>query len=241
MYLSLNDGFLGLRPSCLEFYENNKYAGHDSKKLYEDNLKNKPINWYYRNKPISYLYNNLGHRCKNLDEINLDNYILFIGCSHTEGVGNSIEDTYPYIVSKQLNCDYYNLSVGGTGLDTMMHNLHMWLYKIKQKPKQIVWQWPEETRFLSFDGNDIKFHGMWQDEIHVRNFILAGDMVNYFHARIKLAEILLEHIPNLLEIEFFTKKNNNIFFEKLDVARDDLHYGYKSNENLANLIVSRLR
>ena len=241
MKLTLNDGFLGSPPAYSESKENQRYSGHDSRKLYEANLKSKPSDWYYRNKLITYHHNSLGHRCKNLSDINLDNYILFLGCSHTEGVGNSLEDTYPYIVSKQLNCDYYNLSVGGTGLDTMMHNLNIWVNKIKQKPKHIIWQWPEQSRFLSFDGTDIKFHGIWQTEINVKNFILAGDMVNYFHARIKLAEVLLEHIPNVLEIDFFERKKNNIFFEQLDLARDDLHYGYKSNKNVADLILSRLR
>jgi len=240
--LSIKDGFLGL-PSDYSLYQKNEfYSGHDSKELYEKNLKDKPIDWYYRDKQITYLYNNLGHRCKKISDINLDNYLLFVGCSHTEGVGNMLEDTYPYIVSKRLDCDYYNLSVGGTGLDTMMHNLNIWMNRIKSKPKYIIWQWPEYTRFLSYDKTDIKFHGMWESDTNIKNFILAGDMVNYFNARMKLVDVLLEYIPNVLEIDFFEKrKNNNIFFEKLDLARDDLHYGYKSNENIANLIVSRLR
>lgn len=239
--LYINSGFLGenplhpVRPSV-----HTKYSGHDSPELLEKNLKIKPDNWYYRNISIDYLYNNLGHRCKRIGEIDLNNYILFIGCSHTEGVGNRIIDTFPYIVSKELKCDYYNLSLGGSGIDTMMHNLNIWLHKIKHQPKYIVWQWPEPTRYLSYDGKNINRHGTWQDDTNTSNFIIAGDMSNYFHARIKLAESLLEQLPNVVEIDFFTKKNKNIFFERLDLARDDLHYGVESNKNLASKLYDRM-
>jgi hypothetical protein len=57
----------------------------------------------------------------------------------------------------------------------------------------------------------------------------------------KLAEILLEQLPNVIEIDFFTKTNKNIFFEKLDLARDDLHYGVESNKNLAILLLDKLK
>lgn len=241
MRLYINSGFLGLNPLHSVYPSiHNEYSGHDSLELFERNLKDKPADWYYRNKPIKYIYNNLGHRCKKINEISLENYILFVGCSHTEGVGNMLEDTFPHIVSTQLNCDYYNLSVGGTGIDTMTHNLNIWLHKIKNPPKYIVWQWPESTRYLSYDGKVINFHGLWQNDVNIKNFILAGDMSNYFHARMKLAEILLEQIPNVIEIDFFNKTDKNIFFEKLDLARDDLHYGVESNKNVAHLIIDSI-
>ena len=43
-----------------------------------------------------------------------DNYILFIGCSHTMGVGLELEKTYPHILSEKLKMDYYNLAVPAT-------------------------------------------------------------------------------------------------------------------------------
>jgi len=242
MKLHINSGFLGLDPLHSVYPSiHNEYSGHDSPELFEKNLKTKSSNWYYRNKSIDYIYNNLGHRCKRIDEIDLNNYILFIGCSHTEGVGNRIIDTFSYIVSNELKCDYYNLSVGGTGIDTMIYNLNIWLHKINNKPKYLVWQWPEPTRYLSYDGKNISFHGTWQNDTNTNNFIIAGDMSNYFYARMKLAEILLEQLPNVVEIDFFTKTNKNIFFDCLDLARDDLHYGVESNKNLATLLLNKLK
>jgi len=242
MNLYINSGFLGLNPLYpVRPSIHTQYSGSDKPELFEKNLKIKPDNWYYRNISIDYLYNKLGHRCKGIDKIDLNNYILFVGCSHTEGVGNRTIDTFPYLVSDALKCDYYNLSVGGTGIDTMIHNLNIWLHKIKHQPKYIVWQWPESTRYLSYDGANISIHGVWQNDINTQNFIIYGDMSNYFYARMKLAEILLEQLPNVVEIDFFTKTNKNIFFDCLDLARDDLHYGVESNKNLAKLLIDKLK
>jgi hypothetical protein len=238
LQLKLTNGFLGFGVN-----QSLKFSGHDSIKLLHNNLQNKPNDWYYRDKDISYNYNSLGHRSTNLDNINLDNYILFMGCSHTEGVGLLLEDCYSHIVAKELNCDYYNLSVGGTGIDTMMHNLNIWLAVVKKRPKYIVWQWPEPSRYLSLSNNIIGAHGMWQRDPTIMNFILAGDMSKYFSARLKLAEIFLQKLENLIGIDIFESvdRKSNLFFEKLDLARDDLHYGVLSNRNIANLVLSSIK
>ena len=45
-------------------------------------------------------YNTSGFRMsKELDDIDLDNYCLFLGSSHTEGVGVEIEQRYSTLVS----------------------------------------------------------------------------------------------------------------------------------------------
>lgn len=236
--LEITNGFLGFGVN-----RSVRFSGHDSIELLNNNLKTKPIDWYYRNKDIVYSYNNLGHRSASIDNINLDNYILFVGCSHTEGVGLALEDRYSHIVAKESNHDYYNLSVGGTGIDTMMHNLNIWLTTVQQKPKYIIWQWPEPGRYLSYDKNVIGAHGMWQKDPNVINFILAGDMSNYFNARLKLAQILLEKLDNVITIDIFefVDRKSNIFFEKLDLARDDLHYGVLSNRKIANLVLDIIK
>ena len=73
------------------------------------------------------------------EDIDLDNYILVIGCSQTEGIGLKIEDTYPYLLSKNLNCDYYNLGICGTGIDVLNYNLVTWFTKIKKPPKLLIY------------------------------------------------------------------------------------------------------
>ena len=140
--LSLNDDFLGYH--ALE--HNVLFSGSDTLEIYENNLKTKPIDWYYRTNQISYVRNKNGHRCKNIEDIDLNNYILTIGCSHTEGIGLKLEDTYPYLLSQMMNCDYYNLGIGGIGIDILNYNLVTWFSKIKNPPKLLVVQWPHRAR-----------------------------------------------------------------------------------------------
>ena len=99
--LSLNNDFLGYHPK----EHNVRFSGTDTSKIFLENLKTQSNDWYYRSNIISYDRNSNGHRCKNIDEIDLNNYILFIGCSHTEGIGLKLEDTYPYLLSNKLECD----------------------------------------------------------------------------------------------------------------------------------------
>lgn len=239
MKLLISDGFLGAEPNITK-----EFSGSDTLKNLQTKIKTAPDNWYYKDKKIIYNYNSYGHRCVDIKNINLNNYILFLGCSHTEGVGNLLEDTYPYIVAQELKCDYYNLAIGGTGLDTMYHNLNIWLNTITKPPKHIIWQWPEPTRFLSdiSPENEINIFnsGLWSTDTNHKNFILMADMVGFFSARVKLLEILLKNIPNVLELEIFVgSKEGRIIYDFLDRARDD-HAGYLSHKHLANSILKRL-
>ena len=93
-------------------------------------------------------YNSFGHRCKEIDDLDFDNYVLFAGCSHTEGVGVSVEQSYAHLVAKNLKCEYYNLSVGGGGLDALEHNLLMWFTLYDKPPKYIFCEWPPYERFM---------------------------------------------------------------------------------------------
>mgnify|MGYP003348628087 CR=1 FL=1 len=49
----------------------------DDEEKYKKNLKSQPSDWYYNNKKLTYIFNKYGHRCKDISEINLNNYILF--------------------------------------------------------------------------------------------------------------------------------------------------------------------
>jgi len=128
-----------------------KFIGGDSEKQFIQAIEEMPIDWYYNNTEILYDYNNLGHRCKNFEDLDQDNYILFIGCSHTMGVGLELEKTYPYLLSEKLKMDYYNLAVPATGNDVLEYNLLTWIFKINKKPKLIVVQWPDQSRFMEYD------------------------------------------------------------------------------------------
>jgi len=239
------EGFIGN-----ERKNSSPFAGHDSNRLYNTHLESMPDDWYYRDKIITYAYNNFGHRSNHIEEIDLSNYILYIGCSHTMGIGNAVEDTYTYISSNLLKCDFYNMSVEGSGTDIMMHNLTTWLLHIEEKPKAIVWQWPNPLRYLTVEGSinspNIIPQGIWKYN-HKKNtdFILAGEANNFFHSKTILSAEYLKtlsfkkHIP-IIEVSLTNDNSpSKIFFNLVDKARDESHFGIQSNKNLANDIVNR--
>jgi len=239
------DDFIGLAP-----YETNiNFCGSDTEELFNKNLKTKPIDWYYRNNPITYQRNNYGHRCKNIEEINLNNYFLVIGCSHTEGIGLYLEDTYSYLLSKEINYDYYNLALGGTGIDILQYNLLTWYNKIQQKPKFIVLQNPNNNRFSVIKEEYIENHGAWIKNKEINDFIILGDQIDYFNSKCEFAKKVIKNtikdVP-IIELTFHMAKKNSqedetIQIYNIDRARDDLHMGNLTHRQTANKILKKVR
>lgn len=224
------------------------FTGGDEVARFEESLQTQPEDWYYRNVPISYTYNHNGHRCKNIEDINLNNYILFSGCSHTEGIGLELEKTYPYLVSQMLKCDYYNLAVSATGLDVVEHNLIVWLSTIPKKPKLIIIQWPDPSRFLSLNllfGRLIP-QGTWSDSEQTADLIATGDLSGAFQARRYLLQQNIKNVAGdipilgVMSASLITYNSTALYFRILDKARDLSHSGIKSHQELANLILSNL-
>ena len=73
-------------------------CANDTPENLKKNLSKQPADWYYQDKEIYYKWNSTGHRCKEISDIDLSNYILTIGCSHTVGVGLELEKSYPYVL-----------------------------------------------------------------------------------------------------------------------------------------------
>jgi hypothetical protein len=242
--LLLND-FIGYDPS----EHNVLFSGSDTEELYNQNLKSKSIDWYYRTNQINYIRNSNGHRCREIKDIDLTNYILYAGCSHTEGIGLELEKTYPYILSKSLSCDYYNLGVGGSGIDVLLHNLIVWFGSIKQKPKLVIIQWPYWARYARFTkeptskmlyNNLISTVGGFADPT-----LMEGEGVHYFKtiehlARIKINYMIDVPIINIGFVDFPSIITDDFFiFDRLDNARD-LHLGIESHKNLASKLHYRI-
>ena len=238
--LSLNNDFLGYHHQ----EHNVLFTGSDTQESFDNNLKTKPNDWYYRTNQISYVRNNNGHRCKNIEELDLDNYILFAGCSHTEGIGLKLEDTYPYLLSQKLSCDYYNLSIGGTGIDVLNYNLVTWFAKIKKPPKLLIVQWPHIVRLtlqnLPDDPTAFYSYGIWsaKDDKKIGEFIVDGDEVNLFNTMFTLTKKIIYNIATCPVITVSTPHNSydaDIKLTQVDMGRDS-HLGVESQKINTDLI-----
>jgi len=241
----LNNDFIGYA----QYERNSLFSGSDTEELYTQNLKSKSNDWYYRTNQIRYIRNSNGHRCKEIKDINLSNYILYAGCSHTEGIGLELEKTYPYLLSKSLSCDYYNLGLGGSGIDVLLHNLIVWFGTVKQKPKLVIIQWPFWARYARFTKEPTNTN-LQNNRISIISGIkdptlMEGEGVHYFKtiehlARIKIKHIIDVPIINVGLAEFPSIINDDfVIFDCLDSARDT-HMGIESNKNLASKLYNRM-
>lgn len=194
---------------------------------------------------VYYKYNNLGHRCKNVDEIDLDNYILFAGCSHTFGEALNIEDTYPYLTAQKLKCDYYNLGIPASGIDILFYNVMMWLALYK-KPKLLVLQYPDHTRFSSVTLHPIVLpYGAWSSDNDVIDVLNKSEDKGLFNFRnLCYTQLINTHTLNVPKIKLVfggTKPYDSdcIRIDKLDYAVDQQHYGVETHANASEIVITK--
>ena len=234
-------GFIGSdEPNSCSYWE---YVG--SKEQFLQNKKEMPIDWYFRDVEITYRLNSIGHRCKEIEDVDMDNYILFTGCSHTEGIGMEADKIYPHLLSQKLNCDYYNLAMGATGIDVVLHNLSIWFSTIPKKPKALIIQWPDFTRLTT--GSTIKNlqpRGLWNDDQDYTNFVNLGIDLEFFEAR----KLMAHHIVQAFQVPtvyFGLQKvipfdESTIIEPIIDTARDLGHPGLKSHQLYSNSLYDYL-
>lgn len=250
MGLEFYDDFLGEHSSEVTL----QFSGADFEGKFRENLEKLPADWYYRTVPVYYYHNKLGHRSKNPELIDFDNYILFSGCSHTYGVGLENEKTYAYLSAKKLNCDYYNLGLGGTGIDVMFYNVMTWLEKFP-KPKFVFLQWTDWTRYLGyiektmFNQTSIQPEGHWSVNKNASRVTVIGNEIGYFFSRAMLYHNLIKnklaslnipyHYISFLGPDTIKLPETFIFKTPPDKARDNSHFGIETNEIFSDMVVEK--
>jgi hypothetical protein len=119
------------------FYPNKSYdwMPNDTREFFYSNIKNYPDNTtlnYYLNNPISYNLNNFGFRTP--DDFELNEWgNVYLGCSHTLGVGHHLENVWSYKLNQYVGGKFWNLGVGGTGVMTHFRLLKQFSKKFKIK------------------------------------------------------------------------------------------------------------
>ena len=187
-------------------------------------------------------YNSDGFRGKNFVDIDMDNYLLFAGSSHTEGIGVKADETFAHLVSAELKCDHVNLGVGGGGIDAVEHNLLMWFLKHKKLPKAIIVEWPDYARFVQHKWaetrNSLCPAGMWSDAEFITyandSLYIKGEMTYHFLHRImpvKIIDVMHGKITN------FPINARMIWHSEVDKGTDKEHAGPKTHKQTAENII----
>ena len=245
-YFSNTDGFVGYSP---EFRDELFFHGKDNEATFEARKKRLGDSWYYTNNQITYKRNSLGHRSVEIQDLNLDNYIICTGCSVTEGIGVEVQNRYSDLVQQDLNVDVYNMGVAGSGNDVIVLNLLTWLAKVEKKPKFIVIQWTDIHRFMN---ENVQLKGVWMtSDPAIEQFIALGDAINYFLSKYKYLRSLLKTLTNIPIIEIpwsseFPKaeSQHDTILPKtnyLDYGRDFMHPGIITHRQWADMIVEKAK
>lgn len=145
-----------LLPSAYRHDFNKTYEFYmtDGEELWKKNRAKFGPSWYWYDKKITYKLNALGYRMnKNIDQVNLDNYIMFLGCSNTVGLGMPLEQTFAYMISQQLECDYINAAVGGGSPDFVYYNFSKLMSNTPRLPRAVVVSWPDLYRTMYWEND----------------------------------------------------------------------------------------
>lgn len=210
----------------------NYWSGTDTEEEYKKNCQDKInssilTNLGWADSIIKYTRNSHGFRCAEFD--NRPSGIA-LGCSYTEGIGLPVEHTWPYLLSKKLNYNIWNLGVQGGSIDTAFR---VGEYYIKLlKPKFVCILLPPPSRFEYHDIENgfpiLSHHSMG----HRHADFIKEWLVQPFNALYNLKKTLMaleklclqESIPlvvsNSQEDDLPIKKD-------LDLARDLMHKGIK--------------
>ena len=213
----------------------------DTEERYNEHLKTNyqqllDNNWIDRQ--FTYKFNNHSFRCK---EFTLDSSIMFLGCSHTCGIGLPIENTWAYLVSEQLNLNMINLGIGGSGPDTSFKLANHYIPQLK--PNIVVYLEPSNARFYFLKGK-------WKI-IDFSPWHLPGlpDGYNDFYQAWSINEenLNLNGLKHKLAIEAICNRHNTKLiilndadFLKLDLARDLMHSGIKSNAEFSKFVLNNI-
>lgn len=208
----------------------------DREELYQQNLINNYTtlreNGWIDYEPFDYKFNSLGFRSEEFKE----NGIMFVGCSHTCGIGLPFDKIWPTLISNELGLPQCNFGQGGMGSDTAFRLCYGYIDQIK--PKVVVYLEPPGPRFELISGDKINQVTLYNDE-YIDLFHKLTDETNIeltlrknFHA---IQNLCMERGVKFVypPPEF----GNTINY--LDFGRDLLHAGVKSHRAFADHILEK--
>ena len=151
--------------------------------------------------------NKHGHRCKDLDNINFHNYLLFAGDNVALDFNLPIEKTYPYLVSQNLKIDYYNIAVFNGGIDAFKFNVLSWFKHIPHKPKALIISFEFLNSIVTCSGAFENFNVADYSDERVSQVLTTGEKCGFLPGRHILAKNSLSKLISvpIYQIEFMNK------------------------------------
>lgn len=227
-------------PSDHELLFNQNMADPAQRALLEE------YGWTREN--VSYTFNKDGFRSEEFTYEPNDS-VLFLGCSHTVGIGMDLESSWTYKVANSLGLHRYNLGVGACSADTCFRLAHHWIPLLR--PKYVMMLTPNVARMELVEDRDIIQFIPSMPQLSYKNYV--AEMVGGFYKSwlAHPANADMNRLKNvmgvrticnsigapLVEIPIDDMYNPTMVHTK---ARDLMHPGREWNEYVAQTFLKKL-
>jgi len=222
----------------------------DTEDLFNKNLKKDPTNRhlnYYLKNPFNYRLNRNGFRSN--DEFETEEAgNIFLGCSHTFGIGHSLENTWSYLVNREVGGKFFNLGIPGTGSGTALRTLLSWYTKLNIKnifhfaPLYPRYEYLLEDRYITinftysnFDTGKLK-HTLTH-ESSIRNYTLNNILA-------------IQAIATKLGVPYYVITDEEVFrryrphhlddYKDAILARDLIHFNVPKQKLFSELFLEKV-
>lgn len=218
----------------------------------------------HHNSDLKYQLNDFGFRSyesySSLFKRNQE-YIACIGCSHTRGDGLFFDETWPYLLGKQLNLPVMNLGLTGGTVEYCRYQLQKLLEDNNRcKPKYIFVLQPPTNRYAILNEDEYTFFQDW-NFIKYDNMSVEGNLIfkfgvdnknmneikviSYVDSLSKKFNIL--HQINEINLKNYIKNTKNVFLIQWDLfgedwpkAKDDMHYDISYSKKISSEFLKKL-
>jgi hypothetical protein len=219
-----------------------KYECSDDEKTFRENLKTQPEHWYYRTHSVIYTLNSLGYRTREFDQIDWKESIVMFGCSYVFGTGVTDEHTIPYFLEQLCGRPVINMGIGGSSIQTALHNSIILSDSEYPTPKAVVNMLTSISRFNLYEDSS-------KDILPRHEDVIGFNLMN-----IKMMRNLWKNKTIYFEGTSFDqeklidKLNGEVCCEPLDTpkfdhefARDLQHKSHMFNHEIAKKIYEKIK
>lgn len=229
----------------------------DNEEDFENSLKFKPEDWYYRHNSVEYTINSHKFRTKEFKDIDWKNSIVLLGCSYTFGVGVTDDDTISAQLEKLTGKPVVNLGQPGASNATIAYNS----YYLKQNyptPISIVNLWTTMSRWFRISPEKrLIDHIFGLEKGSVSHETLNTEITNNI-MHMKMSNALWEDHQNHIQTCIYDCTKNGkpvsiaqkVFPEIIEFkrswaedmsGRDNVHPGRETYKEIAKMIASNLK
>lgn len=232
---------------------NSKWYGFDSEENFKNNLKtNFDKLEYYLSNTIYYNWNTDKFRADfefiPNKKIDVD---IYLGCSHTSGIGHLWENTWPYHVSKFTGNKIVNLGVGGKGIEISFINLSKYInyFNVKNvfhfQPIYGRYSYPYKGVIGNVLIQNVNVNTQDEDYIPWRKKYIKEELLNKDY-------IVYNHYKNIMCLEGLCKNYGIPYFHSFEIpkievkqetlpARDLIHFNSTQLATIAKLFIKQLK